>query len=102
MGWLVKGRVVSLFLLEITNHPVCAVRKRIFLLMAQPPLLETGGESARFSSCHRSGQSPEIRRLCALQSLVTNQFSIFIRNCLPTISDTPLCSSSRSVPSVAC
>ena len=45
-GWLVKGRVASIYarvalhiLFEFTNHPVCAAKERDFLLMAQPPLL---------------------------------------------------------------
>ena len=50
-GWLVKGRVASLYarvailiLFEITNHPVCAAKERDLLIEAQPPLLENGGE----------------------------------------------------------
>ena len=49
-GWLVKGRVASLYarvalliLLEITNHPVCASKERDLLIEAQPPLLEKEG-----------------------------------------------------------
>src|SRR5215510_5501396 len=36
-----------------TNHPVCAAEERDLLIEAQPPLLENGGEWARFNSCHR-------------------------------------------------
>src|SRR5215470_5931199 len=49
-GWLVKGRVASLYarvailiFFEITNHPVCAAEERDLLIEAQPPLLETEG-----------------------------------------------------------
>ena len=38
-----KGRVASLFLLEITNHPVCAAKEGDLLIEAQPPLLEKEG-----------------------------------------------------------
>jgi hypothetical protein len=56
-GWLVKGRVASLeisskrtlFLLEFTNHPVCAAEERDHYYEAQPPLLENGGDRARFN-----------------------------------------------------
>jgi len=33
-------------LFEITNHPVCAAKEWIFLLMAQPPLLSKEGNGA--------------------------------------------------------
>src|SRR5215475_5132133 len=36
----------SLFLLEITNHPVCAAKERDLLLMAQPPLLGKEGNGS--------------------------------------------------------
>src|SRR5215475_1924271 len=51
-GWLVKGRVASLYarvalliLFEITNHPVCAAEERGLFIngAAQPPLLEKEG-----------------------------------------------------------
>jgi len=37
-------------LFEITNHPVCAAKERDPLLMAQPPLLENGGEWTRLAT----------------------------------------------------
>ena len=31
------------FLLELTNHPVCAAKERALLIEARPPLLEKEG-----------------------------------------------------------
>src|SRR5215470_1491077 len=50
-GWLVKGRVASLYaraalliLFEITNHPVCAAKERdLFINGAATPSLKTEG-----------------------------------------------------------
>src|SRR5262249_5918565 len=39
---------------HINNHPVCAAKERDLLLMAQPPLLENGGEWGWF----RAGPIP--------------------------------------------
>jgi cytochrome c553 len=36
-----------IILFEFTNHPVCAAKERDHFLMAQPPLLENGGEWAQ-------------------------------------------------------
>ena len=50
-GWLrLNKKVPFLILFEITNHPVCAARNGIFLLVAQPPLLENGGEWNRLAT----------------------------------------------------
>src|SRR5215475_14800061 len=38
------------YLFEFTNHPVCAAKERDLLLMAQPPLLENGGEWGRLAT----------------------------------------------------
>src|SRR5215471_9832369 len=35
-----------------TNHPVCAAEERELLFMAQPPLLENGGEWTRPTTNH--------------------------------------------------
>ena len=41
---LIDAREALLILFEITNHTLCAAKERGLLLMAQPPLLENGGE----------------------------------------------------------
>jgi len=42
---LIDTREANLILFEITNHPVCAAKEASqHLLIAQPPLLENGGE----------------------------------------------------------
>jgi len=33
------------FLVEVTNHPVCAAKERDLLFLAQPPLLEKEGNA---------------------------------------------------------
>jgi hypothetical protein len=43
-----RSRSAPHFLLEVTNHPVCAAKERDLLIEAQPPLLENGGEWALF------------------------------------------------------
>src|SRR5262245_28702475 len=80
-GWLEKGRVASLyardmlaqrslFCLKLLTTAPAPLRNGIFLLMAQPPLLEKEGNELASTSvidfeiaCLR--QLPEIRRLCA-------------------------------------
>src|SRR5215472_13150387 len=56
-GWLVisnKMRIATRAYKEatrpFTNHPVCAAKERDLLLMAQPPLLENGGEWTRLTT----------------------------------------------------
>src|SRR5215471_6489951 len=89
---LINIRVAHLiFLLEFTNHPVCAAEERDLLIEAQPPLLEKEGNELASTAvtdfeiaCLR--HSPEIRCLCAPHPLVSQpvgqfciRFSIFPR-----------------------
>ena|SRR5215475_1922011 len=61
-GWLVKGRVASLnarealliFCWNLLTTPSAPLRNGIFLLVAQPPLLENGGEWTPLATSPRS------------------------------------------------
>jgi len=94
-GWLVKGRVASLyartalhiFCLKLLTIPSAPLRNGIFLLMAQPPLLENGGEWTRLATNPFPFQRPLkpgmllyfVRVATCGAVLITNQFSILSR-----------------------
>jgi len=68
----------SLFLLELTNHPVFAAEERDLFIEAQPALLgKEGNELASTAvidfeiACLK--QSPEIRRLCGPDPLISQR-----------------------------